>query len=135
MNVFTDSKAYSLYPYSTFCEKKTLVCGPTTSKILGSLKKYENRGWTVIMNMSIDSYILNSTSEINVKYRRIGDVFCWTRHLKPSNVNHQGQIESIRCNFKWRISFQKFRSYDNILEGLTQPIEWIFSCRLEVSDD
>lgn len=135
MNFITDSKAYSLYPYNTLCEKKTLVCGPTTTKIVDALKKYEDRGWTVLMNMTIDGLILNPTSEINTKYRRTDDAFCWTRQLKSGNGICRGPASSIGSNFKWRISFQKFRLYDDILEGLTRPIEWRFSGRLEVSDD
>ena len=41
MNIVMHTRAYSLYPFSALCAKSTLVCGPTTNKIVGSLQKYE----------------------------------------------------------------------------------------------
>ncbi|KAF8347121.1 hypothetical protein F5887DRAFT_882091, partial [Amanita rubescens] len=137
LNFITDSKAYCLYPFSTLCEKKTLVCGPTTVKIVDALQKYERRGWTIMANMTIDMLLINPTSEYNIKYRRIDDVFCWSRELEHRACDEGVRVkQTMGCqNFKWRIVFDKYRSYDNMLEGLTQPIEWKFSGRLQVSDE
>ncbi|KAF8324800.1 hypothetical protein F5887DRAFT_902136, partial [Amanita rubescens] len=70
MNILTDVEAYCLYPFSTFCEKKTLVCGPTTRKINDALSKYERRGWTVLQTQTVDSLCINPTSEYIIKYHR-----------------------------------------------------------------
>lgn len=134
MNVMTHTRAYSLYPFSTLCDKTTLVCGPTTNKIVGALKKYEERGWTTINNMSIDKF-MNRNSECSTRYRRIGDQLCWSRRLVPLNQAWLKEEVKFGSGFKWGIHFQKFRQYEDPFEGLTRPVEWSFSGRLEVNEE
>jgi hypothetical protein len=85
MNFVMHARAYSLYLYSTLCDKSTLVCGPTTSKIVDALKKYEERGWMIINNMTIDMMFLDPKSEWIMKYRTIGDELCWSRQIGLAN--------------------------------------------------
>ena len=135
MNFITHTRAYSLYPYSTHCDKSTMVCGPTTSKILHALKKYEERRWMMINNLSINMMFLHPKSEWNTKYRRIGDQYCWSRQINPVNYGWLKNEFSLGSWFKWGIRFCKFPHYGDVLEGVMKPMEWVFSGRLEITEE
>ncbi|KAF8333315.1 hypothetical protein F5887DRAFT_922077 [Amanita rubescens] len=135
MNIITHKTAYSLYPFSTFCERNTLVCGPTTTKIVAALDKYHKRGWKTVSNITVDALFQEPITELIVKQRRIGDVHCWYRDLDPTNSNSSEDDFLGRLYLSWRIIFHKFQGYSDVLEGYTKPIEWIFSGTLKVLDD
>jgi hypothetical protein len=126
MDFVMHTVAYSLYPTSTLCDQTTLVCGPTTTKIVKALQKYEQCGWKTIPMMTINMIFLHPQSKWIIKFRRIRDHDCWSRQLQP--INHAWMAKDdfkFGSWFKWGIQFQKLRQYDDVFEGLTKPLEWV----------
>ena len=88
----------------------------------------------MISNMTIDMF-LNQNSEWSTKWRRIGDECCWSRRIEPINPTWLKEDVGFGSHLRWGIRFQKFRDYGDPFEGLTKPVEWTFSGRLEVTEE
>ena len=92
MNIITHDKAYSLYPWATFDEHRSLVCRPDVE--VETLKKYKDRGW--VMSDLSDMPVLNSSiySIFSLGRRYMGDSCCWKIPVTSGlNLPH-GYVES-----------------------------------------
>jgi len=81
MNFITNSTAYSLYPFSTYCRKTSLVCGTNKTPTMTTIEKYEKHGWSPEFAYTDEELMTNATaSECKKNIRRIGDTNCWVHH-------------------------------------------------------
>ena len=77
MNFITHNKVYCLYPYTTFCDCRSIVWDPAKTKVeCTTANKYWERGWQVDHLIQVDNMMKRST-ELGVRKRWIGDSLCW----------------------------------------------------------
>ena len=126
MNFVTNSSAYSLYPFSTFCHKTSLICrlnkAPTSS-----IEKYQQHGWDPEFAYADHKLMTNTTlSECKKNIQRIGDTNCWVHHdTTQKNTTYEESVE-------WCIQYSRdyMEITDNgevIVAGFYYPIihiEW-----------
>ena len=72
MNFLSHSMAYSLYPFSTFCDRQSL---PRVEQV--AAEKYKSHGWNIKHFLSIEDLIV-WPSELGVKRHEVGDSLCWS---------------------------------------------------------
>lgn len=87
MNFITHNKVYSLYPYSTFCERRSIVWDSAdTPEEWTSADKYVQRGWRVERLMFLYD-MMNRPSELGVRKRWLGDSLCWSFDLATNGLD------------------------------------------------
>jgi len=112
MNVITHNMAYSLYPYATYQQRRSLLCGSGGSKREEARVKYQDRGW--IMEQCID--ILETRdrrSDFKSGRRRVGDARCWKIPFRPplsSNPEAEGLIRDPITSNSWGITHYRWES-------------------------
>ena len=94
MNFVTNSSAYSLYPFSTFCRKTSLICGLNKAPT-SSIEKYQQHGWDPEFAYADHELMTNATpSECKKNIRRIGDANCWVHHdTTQKNTTYEESVE------------------------------------------
>ncbi|KIM38281.1 hypothetical protein M413DRAFT_448016 [Hebeloma cylindrosporum] len=102
MNLITHDKAYSLYPRPTFEERRSLVLHSNTAERERALKKYEDRGWTIIKKITKEE-TQNRRSSFHAGLRYLGDRKCWTLPLSPKLDMAVGQMET----HTWGLSYSR----------------------------
>ena len=104
MNFITHEKAYSLYPWATFEERRSLHSSDASWRMDSQTvarTKYAGRGW-LIVNRLTQAEIDNRTSAFPDGRRVVGDQYCWTMDLLPKLADlPQGFVESN----SWGLSF------------------------------
>ena len=137
MNVITHDAAYSLYPYATFQQRRSLICGGNGRKQDKARNKYRQRGW------KLESYVdsremVNPRSDFSWRRRWVGDGRCWTVPLRPQaegdritsnswNIRHWG--DDTRMAFTL-VKSPKLR-FQYICEG--DEVRWVFRGALEIT--
>ncbi|KAK7038683.1 hypothetical protein VNI00_010567 [Paramarasmius palmivorus] len=81
LNVGTATKVVSLYPQTSFVEKRALYLKHGTRAVQDARIKYESRGWGSLDMLSASEYLADS--ELSSKPRWYGDRHCWTVVLSP----------------------------------------------------
>ncbi|KAK6498223.1 hypothetical protein TWF506_004463 [Arthrobotrys conoides] len=124
MNFFTYRTAFSLFPWSTFCDKTGYYVPPQTGlgeKTLRGVRKYQDRGY-FIETVWQDSFLFKNC----LRLRAVGDCYSWSMPLctdgivRPSKeARLQGQRFSI--TFKGARSFASLETRRAI--SLTQKLE------------
>ena len=99
MNFITSSTAYSLYPFSTYCHKTSLVCGGDESSVMTAIEKYGRLGWSP--EFAYTDYELMTNVGIQKKICHIGDGNCWVHH------NTTQRFTTYEENTKWHIQYQR----------------------------
>ena len=104
--------AYSLYPYATFQQRRSLACGSDGTKREEAREKYRERGW--IMERRIDILeARDKQSDFKVGRRWVGDARCWKIPLRPplsSNPQAEGLIRDRITSNSWNITHSLRRS-------------------------
>ena len=80
MNFLSHDAVYSLYPFSTFCNRRSLVWGIRSPQQNRAAEKYESRGWTVGQFLNVEDLAVRPL-ELGVMVRQVGDSMCWTFEL------------------------------------------------------
>jgi hypothetical protein len=99
MNIISPDKAYAFYPYETFQDHRSLICGSLHPKMRRERKKFEEHGWCL--------ETCNDPSSISYScgIRRIGDNSTWTIPLWPrDDVNPEvfAQTENMEMH-SWHL--------------------------------
>ena len=92
MNIITHDKAYSIYPWATFIERRSLVYNRSENSFKGR-SKYESRGWIQLPYLEAYDYN-NPFSSFARGSRRLGDHKCWTINLLPTIDSHKNYMDS-----------------------------------------
>ena len=112
MNVITHNMAYSLYPYATFQQRRSLLCGSGGSKHEEARVKYQDRGWR--MEQWIDLLeTRDRRSDFKLVRRWVGDARCWKIPLRPplsSNAEAEGLISDRITSNSWWIKHNRCES-------------------------
>lgn len=104
MNFITHDKVFSLYPYSTFCDRRLLVWNSVnTSAEWQAVDKYLQRGWQVERLMFLHD-MMNRPSELGVRKRWLGDSLCWSFNLMTDRLNDAREPEH-RAGLSWRLKY------------------------------
>ncbi len=102
MNFITNSAAYSLYPFSTYCRKTSVICGIDETPTITTVEKYQKRGWSPEFAYTDDELMTNITpSECKKNVRRIGDANCWVHHDTTKKFAACGE------NIEWHIHYSR----------------------------
>ena len=107
MNFITYDKVFSLYPFSTFCEKNSIVWGTRTSEERRAAEKYRGRGWRIDHFISLED-MMNRPTELGVKPRRLEDSLCWKFDLEKESLGVMREDKSISA-VSWHIGYTTFR--------------------------
>lgn len=107
MNFITHEKVVSLYPFSTFCERISIVWGTKTSEERKAADKYAGRGWRVDHCISLED-MMNHPTELGVKRRRLNDSLCWKFDLGYDEIVRTRQDDGMD-NVSWCIAYETFR--------------------------
>ncbi|KAF8315107.1 hypothetical protein F5887DRAFT_891585 [Amanita rubescens] len=118
MNVITHTRAYSLYPVSTFIQHETMVCGPINKKALTALEKYKKRGWHAVHAIRTENFQC-AADELKMRTRWLGDSRCWKINLKGDN---QALSNLDGHNILWCIRLTKYAKTDT------------FTAQMEIKD-
>jgi hypothetical protein len=90
MNVITPTHAYSLYPFATFIQRRSLVCSTNGSDQKAALQKYRNRGWEMVKSPPVLELVSRKT-DFKTRTRYVGDRFCWTIKLPGISAATSGE--------------------------------------------
>jgi hypothetical protein len=83
MNIISFEKAYSLYPWTTFEERRSLINVPVSPHYDQAFEKYSARGWKMIRDPSPTTSI---PREFRIKSRWIDDRYTWVIPLDLEGV-------------------------------------------------
>ncbi|KAL8850395.1 MAG: hypothetical protein Q9221_004627 [Calogaya cf. arnoldii] len=75
VNIISWNKAYSVYPMTTFIQKRGYLLQPLDDYSTSLVIKYTNRGWKIQETMWPEDERLNHPIQ---QFRRIGDRYTWT---------------------------------------------------------
>jgi hypothetical protein len=84
MNFISFEKAYALYPYETFENRRSFVCGEGPRREIAR-QKYVARGWSLLTNVAEEERKVNSA--LRPGHRWVGDRFCWTYPLSRDGLD------------------------------------------------
>ncbi|KAF8630563.1 hypothetical protein AX17_005375 [Amanita inopinata Kibby_2008] len=82
MNVITHEAAYALYPYTTFHQRRSLVCETDGTKQDKARQKYKDRGWSLVSFVKPRER-KDQRSDFCAGMRWMGDHRCWKVTLTP----------------------------------------------------
>jgi hypothetical protein len=117
MNVMTFDKIYSLYPYPTFVERRSLKVSSHGVNQPAALIKYEERGWKIkdkVLDYR-DRMRLHRLDPFRDGIRFVGDNKTWTLHLDTTGVDvtstyfDQPLRDSLSMN-SWDLRFEVTRT-------------------------
>jgi hypothetical protein len=108
MNFITHNQVFSLFPYSTFCDRHSIVWDPPkTSEETLAAEKYRDRGWQVDHLIDVHA-MMNRPTELGVRKRRVGDSLCWKFSLDPDACDEKNLNEHLLSNISWKIKYNTF---------------------------
>jgi hypothetical protein len=133
MNFITYDKVFSLFPYSTFCDRHSIVWDPAkTSEESLAAEKYSSRGWQVDHLIDINA-MMNRPTELGVRKRWVGDSLCWKFCLDPNTSEDKSLEKHDLDNISWKI---KYNTFDVIVErGQLQMRENAFRGEIVAESD
>ena len=99
MNFITSSTAYSLYPFSTYCHKTSLVCGGDESSVMTAIEKYGRLGWSPEFAYTDDELMTN----VGIQKKHLSH---WRWQLLGTS-QHYTKIYNIRRKHKMAHSISK----------------------------
>lgn len=85
MNVISFETAYSLYPWATFEERRSLVNVSTSIRHERAFEKYATRGWTIVRDIPLAEQI-NRKQTFRMGSRWIDDASSWVIPLDMEGV-------------------------------------------------
>ena len=91
MNVITHEAAYSLFPYATFEEKRSLIIRDGF-KQNSAHAKYAGRGWEMVRRLS-RAEVNDTVSAFAPGPRHLGDSKCWKIPILPKLDLPESTIE------------------------------------------
>lgn len=113
MNIITHDTAYSFFPWTTFEERRALMCKTRNTKRDNACLKYAKRGWSFVTLKDLflqkkedpfSSFAFAAQSSASsifrkpcIKYssmRYVGDRWCWRIPISPILRLRKGYIES-----------------------------------------
>jgi hypothetical protein len=106
MNFISHDTAYSLYPVSTFTDRRNLIWGTPSPLERAAANQYEGKGWAVHDFLDI-STVTGQPSELGSASRHIGDPMCWTFNLDSGDEGCPWSSDSEACY--WSIMYSKIR--------------------------
>lgn len=127
MNFISYDTAYSLYPYSTFCDRRSLVWGFISQRERDAAGKYATRGWIVKHHLVKTDYVV-LPSELEIKKRTVGDPLCWSFHLDTGARGKEWRDDDNKTS-SWSIGYSKKSVVDESdprrrrVEGVRASIE------------
>lgn len=130
MNVITHSMAYSLYPYATFQQRRSLVCGSGGIKREEARDKYQERGWRMEQHIDILE-TRDRRSDFKVGRRWVGDARCWKIPLTPplsSNPQAEGLIRDRITSNSWGITHSLRKSKMVFLQPDASGLRFEYVC-------
>ena len=106
MNFITHSKVFSLYPYSTFCDRRSIVWNSVdTSEEWMAADKYLQRGWRVERLMFLYD-MMNRPAELGVRKRWPGDSLCWSFDLPTADrLDEMHEPKGGEELLSWRLKY------------------------------
>ena len=76
MNFISHDAVYSLYPVSTFSDRRSIVLGLLSPEERVAVSKYFQRGWFIQDLLGVDG-MSDRPNELETRRRRVGDRLCW----------------------------------------------------------
>lgn len=101
MNVITHNAAYSLYPYATFHERRSLVCGTPGTTREQARDKYRDRGWSMEERINM-SEMWDQRSDFSIGRRWVGDGRCWKIPMRPPFCRGEEIVRDRITSNSWR---------------------------------
>jgi hypothetical protein len=110
MNFISHDTVYSLYPVSTFSDRRSLVWGVPSPSEREAACKYERRGWAVYDFLDI-SIMTGRPLELGTGTRHIGDSMSWTFNIDSGDEGAPWLIDG--DVFAWSVTYSKLRVGQN----------------------
>ncbi|KAK7019400.1 hypothetical protein VNI00_018089 [Paramarasmius palmivorus] len=82
MNFATATQYVSLYPKTSFIDKRILKLAITSPADKHTYEEYETKGWTIMNELSAEE-ALHPNHELSLQIRWFGDPHCWIINLSP----------------------------------------------------
>ncbi|PPQ80116.1 hypothetical protein CVT26_012167 [Gymnopilus dilepis] len=114
MNVITHEAAYSLYPYATFEQKRSLIISTEGSKQDSARAKYAERGWEMVGRLS-QNEIGDSSSAFAQGERYLGDSRCWKIPILPKLDLPESFIEVNTWSLKYNTAREGVMAFKILL--------------------
>ncbi|KAL9627261.1 MAG: hypothetical protein Q9204_006697 [Flavoplaca sp. TL-2023a] len=113
VNIITWNKAYSIFPLTTFIQKRGYLLRLPDADFASLMVNYTQRGWTIQQSMRPEDPRANHPIREN---RRIGDQFTWQIPLDVRKVKSSKTPDAVLeySNFGFRIS--RYRHWDPFIE-------------------
>lgn len=109
MNLISHDTAYSLYLFSTFCDRVSLAWGILTPAERVAAEKYESRDWTLNHFLRVDD-LVRRPSELGVRRRVVGDSLCWSFNLDTGAQGPEWRADGADV-YSWSIRYSKLREW------------------------
>lgn len=113
VNIITWNKAYSIFPLTTFIQKRGYLLRSPDADFASLMVNYTQRGWTIQQSMRPEDPRANQPIREN---RRIGDQFTWQIPLDVRKVKSSKTPDAVLeySTFGFRIS--RHRHWDPFIE-------------------
>jgi len=101
MNLITHDKAYSIFPRSTFEDRRSLIFDKDGDSAVKARAKYEVRGWTFVEGLEVQVERRGPFSPFRKGIRRLGDTKCWSISLD----REQDRNTSVWDSNSWKLVY------------------------------
>lgn len=132
MNFITHAAAFSLYPMSTFSDRRSLVLARLSPEESSAAKKYSQRGWRIDRFLRVEEFF-DGPYELGVQQRRIGDALCWSFEL-DSGIRTD-ECTSTHSHCVWSLEYST-RTFEIELDDNNEwRVDDVFTGRILIHDD
>jgi len=122
MNMITHDKAYSIFPWATFEERRSLIHVKDLEVEMMARLKYEGRGWQFINGTDVNESRDRPASFIRGP-RQLGDSRCWMIQLHPAQDPTPNMWESN----SWSLNYDAYENPTHVWMLLKSPRRLHFS--------
>lgn len=104
MNFISHDTAYSLYPFSTFCDHRSILWGILSLREELMADKYNVHSWEVVRFLREDHTL---PFELGVGERKVGDALCWCFNLDSGERADEDSLMGQGCSWSVEYSMVK----------------------------
>lgn len=128
MNMITHDKAYSIFPWATFEERRSLILVKDPEAARMARLKYEGRGWRFINGTDVNESRDCLSSFIRGP-RHLGDTRCWTIQLHPA----QNPIPNMWESNSWSLNYDAYQNPAHVWMLFRSPRRLHFSYLVDIA--
>ena len=110
MNFISYDAVYSFYPFSTFCDHRSIVWGIKSAEECRAAEKYEECGWEVDHFLRINDMMALPLELGGLKRRWVGDSLCWSFRLDDGKSGKEEMLGNGNCS--WMIEYSRIMVED-----------------------